>query len=199
VQLRVSAPRGAGGERADRPFTVVAADGEVETEASGSFVQEFSDRRPLWRTVLTVGGGALAVAGAFLPWHVDAGIDVPSDLGTPVGSEITGVEWGLPAVEVSAVDAGMGVSLPDLPDGVDPFVSAGAVLVLLAALAVFGRLGTTGRLTRLCALLALVLLVAFLVAASLVPGTGGLGIGAVVAVVGCLAMFAGGVLARPRT
>ncbi|WP_111765070.1 zinc ribbon domain-containing protein [Nakamurella deserti] len=198
VALRVSAPRGAGGEQAARPFTVVATDGAAETEAPGSFIQEFSDRRPLWRSVLTVGGGALAVAGAFLPWHVGAGVDVPSETGIPVGSEITGVEWGLPTVEVAAGNTDVGLALPDLPDQVDPFVSAGAVLMLLAVLAVFGRLGPTGRLTRVSALLALLLLGGFLVAAALVPDTGRLGIGGILAAVGCVAMFTGGLLARPR-
>jgi hypothetical protein len=198
ARLRVWAPRAAGGEQVTRAFTVVAADGVAEVEATGSFVQEFSDRRPLWRTLLTMGGGALAIVSAFLPWHVGARIDVPDDLGVPVGREITGLEWGLPAVEAGADNAGVGLVLPDLPDELDPFLSGGALLIVLAALAMFGRIGTTGRLTRLSALVVILLLAAFLVVASMVPGTGRVGSGAFLALVAGAAMFAGGVLARPR-
>ena len=138
------------------------------------------------------------MVSAFLPWHVGARIDVPAELGAPVGREITGLEWGLPAVDVGADNAGVGLALPDLPDALDPFLSGGALLIVLAALAMFGRIGTTGRLTRLSALLVILLLAAFLVVASLVPGTGRVGIGAFLALTAGAAMLAGGILARPK-
>ena len=54
VRANIAAPRPDGGEQSNRPFTVVASDGSRETETTGSFVQESSDWRPLWRILLTV-------------------------------------------------------------------------------------------------------------------------------------------------
>jgi hypothetical protein len=66
----ISAPRPDGGEEVTRPFTVAATDGSKETEATGSFIQESSDWRPVWRAILTLLGGALMIAGVFIPWRL---------------------------------------------------------------------------------------------------------------------------------
>ena len=67
VRVEISAPRPDGGEEVTRPFTVVATDGSKETEATGSFVQESSDWRPVWRAILTVLGAVLMIVGRLPP------------------------------------------------------------------------------------------------------------------------------------
>ena len=76
ARVDMSAPRPDGGEQVNRPFTVVASDGARETEATGNFVQESSDRRPLWRILLTVLGALLMIGGSFLFWNLDATFSV---------------------------------------------------------------------------------------------------------------------------
>ena len=54
-----------------------ASDGARDTEASGNFVQESSDWRPLWRILLTVLGALLMIGGSFLVWNVGRHLPVP--------------------------------------------------------------------------------------------------------------------------
>ncbi len=192
VRLHVSAPRPDGGEQVSRPFSVQASDGSKDTEATGSFVQESSDWRPLWRIVLTLVGALLMIAGAFLAWNTNAQLD------SPVNGNVTGLEWGLPAIDIASNDIAPDVTLIDLPDRIDPLVSAGAVIIALAALVLLGLVGSSGRLTRWAALLAAVALGAFVVAVSTQGGTGRPGTGVFAVFAGCAIAFAGGVLAKPR-
>jgi len=197
VRGRIWAPRPDGGQESTRPYSVVASDGERDVEAAGSFVQESSDRRPLWRIVLTLLGGLMMIGGALLAWHVEANIDIPADLGAQVGPNIRGLEWDLPALQ-EAFPQLASAAVPNLPDSLDPLASAGSVIILLAVIAMLGLTGPTGRLTRLAALLAAVLLAAFLIAVSLEPNTGGIGSGVYLVFAGCAVAFTGGLLARPR-
>lgn len=198
VRVQISAPRPDGGEETNRQFAVVASDGSRDTEATGSFVQESSDRRPMWRILLTVLGGLLMIAGAFLTWNVGANLEIPSDVGAQVSPDITGLEWSLPAIDVASEAVAPGVLFLDLPSQIDPIVSAGAVIIVLAALALLGLTGSTGRLTRLAALVAAVALAAFAVAVGLQPDTGRPGIGIFVIFAGCVIAFIGGLFAKPR-
>lgn len=197
AQARISAPRPDGGAESTRPFTVVASDGERDTEASGSFVQEQADRRPMWRILLTVLGGLMMIGGVFLAWNVGANLDLRG-FGAPIGDEITGLEWNLPAVDVASdtyIDRQLFL---DLPDQLDPLVSAGSLIILLAVIAMLGLTGPKGRLTRLAALVAAVFLAAFLIGVSLVPNTGRIAPGVILVFGGCAVAFVGGLLAKPR-
>lgn len=198
AQVRISAPRPDGGEEVNRQFAVVASDGSRDTEATGSFLQESSDRRPMWRILLTLLGGLLMIAGAFLTWNVGASLEIPSDVGAQVSPNITGMEWSLPAIDVASEAVAPGVLFLDLPNQVDPLVSAGAVIIVLAGLALLGLTGATGRLTRLAALVAAIGLGVFVVAVGLQAGTGRPGVGVFVIFAGCVIAFIGGLFAKPR-
>jgi hypothetical protein len=196
--VQISAPRPEGGEEVTRQFSVVVSDGSRDVEATGSFAQESSDRRPMWRILLTLLGGLLMIAGAFLTWNVGASLEIPSDIGAQVSPDITGLEWSLPAIDVASEAVAPGVLFLDLPNQVDPLVSAGAVIMVLAALALLGLTGSTGRLTRLAALVAAVALAVFVVAVGLQPDTGRPGTGVFVIFAGCVIAFIGGLFAKPR-
>ena len=198
ARVQISAPRPEGGEEVTRQFSVVASDGSRDVEATGSFAQESSDRRPMWRILLTLLGGLLMIAGAFLTWNVGASLEIPSDIGAQVSPDITGLEWSLPAIDVASEAVAPGVLFLDLPNQVDPLVSAGAVIMVLAALALLGLTGSTGRLTRLAALVAAVALAVFVVAVGLQPDTGRPGTGVFVIFAGCVIAFIGGLFAKPR-
>ena len=160
--------------------------------------QESSDRRPMWRILLTVLGAIMMIAGTFLAWNVDTSLEIPAEFGDQVSPNITGLEWSLPAIDVASEAVLPGVLFRDLPPQVDPLVSAGAVIILLAAVALFGLTGSSGRLTRLAALVAAVGLVAFAVAVGLQQGTGRPGTGVFLIFAGCVVAFIGGLFAKPR-
>ncbi|MET0964981.1 MAG: hypothetical protein ABWZ02_01205 [Nakamurella sp.] len=182
--VRISAPRPDGGEEVNRPFTVVASDGQLDTDATGNFVQESSDRRPMWRILLTILGGLMMIAGAFLLWNPDFGL--------------TGLDWDMPVLDNVSEDIVPGQVFPVIADDLNPFVSVGSVIILLGALAIFGLTSSTGRLTRLTALVAAAGFAAFLIAVAtqVSPGTPGPGIFVIFA--GCAIAFIGGLLAKPR-
>jgi hypothetical protein len=131
-------------------------------------------------------------------WHTGASIDIPDGVGDQVSPNITGLEWSLPAIDVASNGVAPNVEFTDLPNALDPLVSAGAVVILLAALAIFGLTGSTGRLTRLAALVAAILLAAFAVAVALQDGTGKPSVGLFVIFAGCAIAFVGGLFAKPR-
>jgi hypothetical protein len=198
ARVQLSGPRPEGGEQVNRPFTVVASDGARDTEASGSFVQESSDRRPMWRILLTLLGAMAMIAGVFLAWNTAATL-VVTEGGAQVTPNITGLEWDLPTIDAASENVMPGRTLfMDLPDNIDQLASAGAVILVLAAIAVFGLTGSSGRLTRLAALVAAGGLAVFVVAVALQPDTGRPGPGVFVIFAGCALAFIGGMFARPR-
>ena len=116
-----------------------------------------------------------------------------------VSPDITGLEWSLPAIDVASETVAARSAVPAIcRTQVDPLVSAGAVIIVLAALALLGLTGSTGRLTRLAALVAAVGLAAFAVAVGLQPDTGRPGTGVFVIFAGCVIAFIGGLFAKPR-
>jgi hypothetical protein len=216
VRVQLSAPRPDGGAQVTRPFTIVASDGAKDTDSSGSFVQEASDRRPLWRIALTVIGALLMIAGVFLSWtrsdafrvtendavsQLYCGNPAPAaDLNEVFGAVnvlpdgITGLEWRPPELKASTL-------LPcdfndQLLQNLGQLVSAGAVVILLAIVALLGLFGPKGVVTRLAALVAAVGLVGFVVVVQLV-NVGRPDLGVVVIVAGCVLAFIGGALAKP--
>jgi hypothetical protein len=181
-RVRISAPRPDGGEEAARPFTIVASDGTRDTEATGSFVQESSDRRPMWRILLTLLGGAMMIAGALLDWTKNP--------------ERTGLRFDIP--EVRSITSSVLPGFPDIDlQEANRLASVGAVIILLGIVAIIGLTGSTGRLTRLAALVAAVLVL--VVAGGVLSLEGALrpGEGMFLVLAGCVVAFIGGVLAKP--
>ena len=79
------------------------------------------------------------IAGAFLAWNAGASLDIPR-VGVQVAPNITGLEWQ-PARDrrrrPRRFDPGAAVPRSAAAE-LDPLVSAGAVVILLAALAMIG-------------------------------------------------------------
>jgi hypothetical protein len=182
--VRISAPRPDGGEEVNRPFTVVASDGQRDAEVTGNFVQESSDWRPTWRVLLTLLGGLMMIAGAFLLWNPDF--------------NLTGFDWDMPVLDNVSEDIVPGQVFPVIADNLNPFVSVGSVMVLLGAVAIFGLTSSSGRLTRLTALVAAIGFAAFLIAVATQVDTGKPGPGIFVIFGGCAIAFVGGLLAKPK-
>ncbi len=182
ARVQISAPRPDGGEEVTRPFTVAATDGAKETEATGSFIQESSDWRPVWRAILTLLGGALMIAGVFIPWSA--------------GPALRGIDFT--ATEVD--DLSEQFQLIELPDVVrQPFASAGAVIVVLAIIAMIGLFGPKGRLSRWAAAIGAVIAAGFLVSAAVgVVSVARVDVGSFVVLLGCACAFIGGYLAPKR-
>ena len=185
VRVTVSAPRTPPGREVSRPLAIVASDGQTDTRAEGSVIQEASSRRGLARVLLTVLGGLAMVVGALMPFIHNFNDDS--------------------AVELSAEKVTAEVS-PNFPNqnipteldaaGLENVVSIGLFLILLGGLVVFGLTGRSGRLTRVAAVLGAVLVVGAMVAAASVMGEGyGPASGAVLALAGCVVGYIGGLLA----
>jgi hypothetical protein len=167
-----------------RSLRIVASDGRAETGVDGSVIQLASSRRGLARVLLTVLGGLAMLLGATLPFVADT---------QNSAFELTAAQL---ALEVDANNPEFGI--PDQLDaaGLQDVVSIGLFLLLLAGLVVFGLTGRSGRLTRLAALLGAVLVVATLVASSVLTGGAGLAVGSFLTLAGCVAAYAGGLVAR---
>jgi hypothetical protein len=182
VRVDIAAPRPDGGEEVTRPFTVAATDGSKETEATGSFIQESMDWRPIWRTILTLLGGALMIVGAFIPWSA--------------GPVLRGIDFT--ATEVDRLsDQFQLIQLPDIVS--QPFASAGAAIVVLAIVAMIGLFGPKGRLSRWAAAIGAVIAAGFLVSAAIsVVAVARVDVGSFVVLVGCACAFIGGYLAPKR-
>jgi hypothetical protein len=177
VRVTVRAPRALPGREVTRPLTIVASDGRTDTRVDGSVIQLASSRRGLARVLLTVLGGLSMVLGALLPFRS--------------GSEESAVD--LTAARVAdAIDAGTLEA-----GGFEDAVSIGLALMVLAGLMVFGLTGRSGRLTRLSALLgAAVVIGSFVGLASLVEDGISPASGTVLALVGCVVGYVGGLLGR---
>jgi len=177
VRVTVRAPRALPGREVTRPLTIVASDGRTDTRVDGSVIQLASSRRGLARVLLTVLGGLSMVLGALLPFRS--------------GSEESAVDLTAArvadAIDAGTLDAG----------GFEDAVSIGLALMVLAGLMVFGLTGRSGRLTRLSALLgAAVVIGSFVGLASLVEDGISPASGTVLALVGCVVGYVGGLLGR---
>jgi hypothetical protein len=187
ARIGMHAPRPDGGREVNRPLTVSAWDGVTMAQAKGAFVQSASDRRPLARVLLTVLGALMMIIGAFRPWTSD-----------PLGR---GDQWNVSNIaSVMNLDASPveeALNGAGLLGTANMLVNAGSVVIMFAVVALFGLTGRSGRLTRAAALLCLVLVVAFLFALNLGP-LGAVAVSGHVAwvVLGCVAAFTGGLLAK---
>lgn len=186
VRVDISAPRPDGGEEVTRPFTVAATDGAKETEATGSFVQESMDWRPVWRVLLTLLGAALMIVGVFVPWSA--------------GPLLRGVDFtGAQIDELSAQ-----LDLAQFGDAVEqvvaqPLLTGGALIIVAAAVAVIGLFGPKGRLTRWAAAVGAVLTAAFLISVAInLVSVARIDVGAFIVLAGCALAFVGGYLAPQR-
>jgi hypothetical protein len=184
--LELSAPRPRGVEQRQRSFVVEARGADRQAQATGRLVQPGVRPlpwRPIVRVVLTALGSLFVALGSFQPWNTGAGAGS--------GRARTGFDWNY--VEL----AGLVEQSPErLPGSVLPLLSAGAVMVLLAAAIALGLTGRTGRLTRAGAVLAVLLVVAFAILIGAVGGQGGVARGVWTIAVGSVAAFLGGSLAR---
>lgn len=179
ARMTVDAPPPPGGESVTRELEVTAADGEGRLLAQAAFTQTTSDRRPLLRTLLVLGGAAFVLLGTLLPWNLLTTAD------------------GLTIVATAPLGA-LG-EVPNVSEDAVVHLVAAAARVLLAVLAVAMAFGVTGSgsLTRKTALLVVLLSVAYVVAAVVVRGAGlELGGGLLLVWVGAVAGYVGGVLAR---
>jgi hypothetical protein len=182
VRVEISAPRPDGGEEVTRPFTVAATDGSKETEATGSFVQESSDWRPVWRAILTVLGAVLMIVGVFIPWSA--------------GPTLRGIDFTVNRVDQLSDQFEL-IQLPDIAN--QPFASAGAAIIVLAIVAIIGLFGPKGRLTRWAAAIGAVVAAGFLVSVAInTLLIARVDVGSFVVLVGCACAFIGGYLAPRR-
>ncbi|MBD8063041.1 hypothetical protein [Oceanitalea stevensii] len=180
ARMTVDAPLPQGGESVTRELEVSADDGEGRLLAQAAFTQTSSDRRPLLRTLLVLGGAAFVLLGSLLPWNLLTSADGLTIVGT-------------------APLAALGDVADISPDEGTHLVAA-AARVLLAVLAVAMAFGVTGKgsLTRKTALLVVLLSVAYVIAAITVRGAVlTLSLGLLLVWAGAVAGYIGGVLARP--
>jgi hypothetical protein len=182
VRVDVSAPRPDGGEEVTRPFTIAATDGAKETEATGSFIQESMDWRPVWRVLLTLLGAALMIIGVFVPWSA--------------GPLLTGIDFTATQVDQLSDQFDL-IQLPDVLT--QPVATAGAAIILAALVAVIGLFGPKGRLTRWAAAIGAVLAAGFVVSAAInTIVVARIDVGSFVVLIGCACAFIGGYLAPKR-
>lgn len=186
VRVDISAPRPDGGEEVTRPFTVAATDGNKETEATGSFIQESMDWRPIWRVILTLLGAALMIVGVFVPWSA--------------GPLLRGVDFT--GAEIDRLSDQL--DLAQFGDAVEqivsqPLLTGGALIIVAAVVAVIGLFGPKGRLTRWAAGVGAVLTAAFLVSVAInLVVVARIDVGSFVVLIGCACAFIGGYLAPQR-
>jgi hypothetical protein len=173
--VTVTTSRAPSGQQVTRPFVILASDGRSEVQAEGSLIQSSAERRPLARLLLTLFGALAMIIGVFSPWRAV--------------SEQRGVD-----LNVDTFAQAFGFSL-DL-SGAEFLISVGLAILALAALMIFGLTGRSGRLSRLSALLAALLVVGSFVVVAVAGGDIGPGRGAILVLVGCLAGYIGGLLAR---
>ena len=173
--VTITAPRAPAGQQVTRPFAILASDGRSEVQAEGSLIQSSAERRPLARVLFTLLGALALIIGVFSPWRVV--------------SDQQGVDFTVAAF-ADAFDFPLNLM------GAEILISVGLAILVLAALMIFGLTGRSGRLTRLSALLAAVLVVGTFVAIAVVGGDIRPGRGAILVLLGCVAGYIGGLLAR---
>jgi hypothetical protein len=178
--VTITAPGTPPGKEVTRPLTIVASDGRADTRVDGSVIQLASSRRGIARLVFTVLGALTMILGALLPFA--DGLDdksavqlTPAQIATQHGSDFFDRH--------SAA-------------GFENVVSLGLLLILLAGLVLLGLTGTTGKMTRRAALLGILVVLASYIGATVANDATGPGSGVVLALVGCVLAYVGGLLAR---
>jgi P pilus assembly chaperone PapD len=180
VTIALEAPRAPVGQELTRTFTVVASDGRTEIPAQGSLIQSAASRRPLARVLFTLFGGLAIIVGSLS--SRSAGQDIDGNDLAPVLTRLAG---SLFKNFTGTITFG----------GFEGLVSADLFMAVLGVVAIFGLTGRTGRLTRLSVALALLLVIGVVITLTIV-GRGGLGGGAILVVVGCVAGYIGSKLTR---
>lgn len=182
--VAVTAPRTPPGQEVIRPLTIAASDGHADTRAEARVIQLASSRRGIARIVLTVLGALLVALGSLGQFIAAFSNSAVQWTAAQIAGAVDAVhpEFGIP----DQLDAG----------GVEDVASIGLVLLTLAALMVFGLTGRSGRLTRASALLALVVVVATVAALTTLAGGSGPATGAVLAAIGCVVGYVGGLVDR---
>lgn len=174
--VTVRAPGAPAGRELTRPITVSASDGRVDVVATGSISQFATSRRPVVGVLLTLLGALLMMIGATMPWTSDTD--------------------GTDFLEPDQV-AGFFRQTSVLPDQIEGFLSAGAVVILWAIVMLFGLTGRTGRLIRLAAVLVALGMLGLLVVTLVIGVLPALvGSGVLVVLTGCVLGFIGGLLVR---
>ena len=194
-RVTVTAPSPGGGAEKTRSITISASDGRQSVETSGSFIQSGDDRRPLWSKLLTLVGALLMIAGVFLPWLLAAvSTDGTERLTQPeTGLELSLVEFArFTGINLSRLNFNV-AALKQVPQ---QFISAGIVVLVFAGMQLFGLTGKTGRLIRTGAGLSFAFVLAFVMAMVFKSGGWTPGAGIFLVVLGAVAGFAGGLLAR---
>jgi hypothetical protein len=141
-------------------------------------------------------GVALMIAGAFMPWNVNATLQIPPALGLQVAPDITGFEWGLPALDVVTEDIAPGQRFIIVPNLYDPLVSTGALVIFLALVASLGLAWPKGRLTLITSAVVALGLTGFIYSLSHRTDVGQMGPGPIVIIVGCVLAFIGSLLTK---
>ncbi len=176
TMVSVEVPRGATGRELTRSITIAASDGRSAAQATGSLIQLAASKRPVARVLWTLFGAFAMIIGSLLTWDAVSG-----QRGIQIGLNVI--------IRRLRLNVDLGPA--------EQIISAGLVMIALAVLAIWGLVGQ-GRLTRMAAFLGVVLLVAVFVTLSALGFRVRPDIGALVALLGCIAAYIGGLLGRRR-
>ena len=184
-RVTVTAPSPGGGAEKTRSITISASDGRQSVETTGSFIQSGDDRRPLWSLLLTLIGALLMIAGVFLPWLLEPERQTGLELSLVQFARITHIDLSK-----------LNFNIQTLNQVPRQFISAGIVVLVFAGIQLFGLTGKTGRLIRTGAGLSFVFVLGFVLALVFKSDSFQPGAGIFLVVLGSIAGFAGGLLAR---
>lgn len=184
VLVKVTAPRTPSGQEVIRPLTIAATDGHTETRAEGNVIQQASSWRGVARIFLVILGGLLIFLGCTRTFVAD--------------TDYSGFQLTAAQIASQVNSAYPQLIIPDQLNarGVGNVVSVGLILIILAGFMLFGLTGRSGRLTRVAAMTGLVVVVGTVVGSTALANGSGPGPGAVVAGVGYVLGYVGGLLSR---
>jgi len=195
--ISVKAPGAPPGQELNRPFTIMASDGQSEVMAEGNIIQAAVERRPFARVLLTLLGGLAMMLGGILPFW-------SGNIRARDGDEITAADLNANAVArffaSAEIPATNNQGLDALIDLAAQSLSVALIMFILAVVVIFGLTGRSGRLTRFAAFLG----AAFVVLVFVAYAIGGIngrvtawpGEGALLLFVGCILGYVGGLLVR---
>lgn len=218
-EVRMRAPRPDRGQETSRAFKISAVEDRKTVDAEGTFIQATSDRRPILRVVLTILGALMMAAAVFLNWTNSDGNGDTTTRAECVGNGLpeppavseprTGLDWDVynfgqvTCLKLnSIIRAQVHVDDPtgltrDLQSALQhKYLSAGIIVLVLAAAILFGLTGSRGRLTRTASVAAVVFTVAFFAALIVQATNWQPDWGAYLVVAGAVVAFVGGMFAR---